>query len=128
MIFGNNATYRILDLDMMRILESTHRVGKSANRIMYELNIPQSTAYRKIRNLVEMRLLSIHYEIGKSGRWENRYKNNLSHDRSPKPSNFQDWLMAQCPHGDSILVALKDAQCNLDVPGAKTCGLSSLRF
>ncbi|MDE1861657.1 MAG: hypothetical protein KGI33_01965 [Thaumarchaeota archaeon] len=66
------------------IMDATCNVGKSAQQIISDSNVPQSTAYRKIRRLVESNLLEIYFEIGDGGRWENRYRHarGLSKDIS----------------------------------------------
>ncbi|HKU32339.1 MAG TPA: hypothetical protein VJR22_00650 [Candidatus Nitrosotalea sp.] len=74
------------DRDTKLILESTYDVSKSANQIILESNLAQSTTYRKLKRLVETNLLQIEYVVGMSGRWEMRYKTNacLFHTRSQK--------------------------------------------
>ena len=74
-----DVTYKktIFDRDTKLILKSTYDMAKSANQIMFEANIAQSTAYRKLKKLVNMNFLQIEYVVGEYGRWEMRYKNNL---------------------------------------------------
>jgi response regulator of citrate/malate metabolism len=66
----------ILERETRRILESTMDF-KSANQIILECNISQSTAYRKIKRLVELNLLRVKHVMGEYGRWEMRYQSNL---------------------------------------------------
>lgn len=66
----------ILERETKRILESTMDF-KSANQIIFECNISQSTAYRKIKRLVDLNLLHVKHVMGEHGRWEMRYQSNL---------------------------------------------------
>ena len=69
----------IMDRDTKLILQSTYGMAKSANQIIFESNLAQSTAYRKLKRLVRMNFLYVEHVIGECGRWEMRYKNNLCH-------------------------------------------------
>ena len=72
------------DRDTKLILESTCDMAKSANQIILESNLAQSTTYRKLKKLVRINFLKIEYVVGKCGRWEMRYKSNtcLIYNRS----------------------------------------------
>ncbi|MFZ1075897.1 MAG: hypothetical protein WAN47_00520 [Nitrosotalea sp.] len=50
---------------------------KSAQQVISECNIAESTAYRKLNRLVCQNLLNVKYVVGKCGRWEMRYASNL---------------------------------------------------
>lgn len=65
------------DRDTRLILESTQGTAKSAGQIISESNIAPSTAYRKLRRLVDFNFLRIEHVMGDNGRWETRYMNNL---------------------------------------------------
>lgn len=67
----------LFDRDTRLILESTCNMEKSANQIILDSNIAQSTAYRKLKKLVSLNFLNIRYVIGEYGRWETRYRSNL---------------------------------------------------
>lgn len=67
----------ITDRDAKLILASTNDKAKSANQIIVESNLAQSTAYRRLKRLASLNLLRIEYVIGECGRWEMRYKNNI---------------------------------------------------
>lgn len=67
----------ITDRDTKLILESISGTAKSANQIILESNLAQSTAYRKLKRLVEMNFLQTEYSMGEYGRWETLYKHNL---------------------------------------------------
>lgn|SRR5574340_1422751 len=76
----NNADqiYEIIcDRDTRLILESTRDFSKSANQIILECNLAQSTAYRKLKRLMQLNLLRVKYIMGDYGRWEMRYHSNL---------------------------------------------------
>ncbi|MGI0046504.1 MAG: hypothetical protein ACREBB_04870 [Nitrosotalea sp.] len=59
------------------ILESTYDVAKSANQIILDSNIAQSTAYRKLKKMTDMNFLHVNYVVGEHGKWEMRYRSNL---------------------------------------------------
>jgi DNA-binding HxlR family transcriptional regulator len=67
----------ICDKDTRLILESTRDFAKSANQIILECNLAQSTTYRKLKKLVQLNLLSVKYVIGKYPSREMRYRSNL---------------------------------------------------
>ena len=67
----------ISDREARAILESTRDLPKSAQQIIFECNIAESTAYRKLNRLVCQNLLNVKYVVGKCGRWEMRYTSNL---------------------------------------------------
>jgi response regulator of citrate/malate metabolism len=67
----------IADRDVKTILESTRDSPKSAQQIISECNIAESTAYRKLNRLVCQNLLNVRYAVGQSCRWEMRYRSNL---------------------------------------------------
>ena len=76
----NNADqiYEIIcNRDTRLILESTRDFPKSANQIILECNLAQSTAYRKLKRLMQLNLLRVKYIMGDYGRWEMRYHSNL---------------------------------------------------
>ncbi|MDE1830480.1 MAG: hypothetical protein KGI25_09175 [Thaumarchaeota archaeon] len=78
----------ISDRDTKLILESTCDMAKSANQIIVESNLAQSTAYRKLKRLVDLNFLQIQHVIGECGRWEMRYKNNLCLFHTETSNNF----------------------------------------
>lgn len=67
----------IADKDVKAILESTRDLPKSAQQIISECNIAESTAYRKLNRLVCQNLLNVKYVVGQCCRWEMRYTSNL---------------------------------------------------
>ncbi|MGI0073449.1 MAG: hypothetical protein ACREA3_06535 [Nitrosotalea sp.] len=71
------------DRDTKFILESTRDLTKSANQIILECNLSQSTGYRKLKRLAQLKLLRIKYVMGEYGRWEMRYQSNLCLLRGP---------------------------------------------
>lgn len=79
----------ISDRDTRLILESIQDKAKSANQIIMESNLAQSTAYRKLKRLVNLNVLQIENVIGKDGRWEMRFKNNLCLFPAEHSANFQ---------------------------------------
>lgn len=66
----------INERESRRILEST-KDFKSAKQIILECNISQSTAYRKIKKLADMNLLSVKHIMGEYGKWEAQYRSNF---------------------------------------------------
>lgn len=77
MAAGKTYEKLLSDRDTRLILESTVAEPKSANQIILESNIAQSTAYRKLKKLVCMNVLKIEYVVGMNRRWEMRYRSNL---------------------------------------------------
>lgn len=76
---SNKGHKRLLgDREAMRILESTMHEAKPASQIILESNIAQSTAYRKLKRLTNLSLLKIEFNLGDHGRWEMRYRTNVS--------------------------------------------------
>lgn len=76
---GSRAYQRLMsDRDARLILEAAMQEPKSASQIIFESNIAQSTAYRKLKRLSSMNLLKIEYTVGDHGRWEMRYRTNPS--------------------------------------------------
>lgn len=67
----------IADRDVRTLLESTRDFPKSAQQIISECNLAESTAYRKLNRLVCRNLLNVRYAVGQSCRWEMRYRSNL---------------------------------------------------
>lgn len=75
---NKDITFEVLaDKDVRTILTSTRDLPKSAQQIIFECNIAESTAYRKLNKLVCQNLLNVKYVVGQCGRWEMRYRSNL---------------------------------------------------
>lgn len=67
----------IFERDTKRILESIMDSPKSANQIIFECNIAQSTAYRKLKRLLGLNIVRVKYVMAGCGRWEMQYQSNL---------------------------------------------------
>jgi len=68
----------LADPELKMILDSAMRQSKSVNQIMRESNLSQSTAYRKIRWLVEERLLIVDkIEITEDGKKSSLFRTIL---------------------------------------------------
>ena len=60
-----------------QILNATKEEPKSANMIVYEANIPVSTVYRRLQNLLDAKLLSISGTINEDGKKFFLYKSKV---------------------------------------------------
>jgi predicted transcriptional regulator len=68
----------LADLELKKILDSAMHQSKSVNQIMRESNLSHSTAYRKIRWLVEERLLIVDkIEITEDGKKSSLFRTIL---------------------------------------------------
>lgn len=67
----------VADKDVRTILESTRDFYKSANQIILECNLAQSTAYRKLKRLARLNIINVKYVMGEYSGMEMRYRSNL---------------------------------------------------
>lgn len=67
----------VFDTETKCILQSAKDIPKSTNQIISECNLAKSTAYRKLKKLSQMNLLSSKYVFNEYNKREFRYQSNL---------------------------------------------------